>query len=65
MPLAFVELFEYWSVLISTFVFYALVSMEILAEEIEDPFGTDDNDLPLDDICDRIEEGTRQMLTRS
>jgi putative membrane protein len=65
MPLAFVELFEYWSVLISTFVFYALVSMEILAEEIEDPFGTDDNDLPLDDICDRIEEGTRQVLTRS
>lgn len=65
MPLAFVELFEYWSVLISTFVFYALVSMEILAEEIEDPFGTDDNDLPLDDICERIEKGTRQVLTRS
>lgn len=62
MPLAFVELFEYWSVLISTFVFYALVSMEILAEEIEDPFGTDDNDLPLDDICDRIEENTAQLL---
>ena len=62
MPLAFVELFEYWSVLISTFVFYALVSMEILAEEIEDPFGTDDNDLPLDDICDRIEKGTRQVF---
>jgi putative membrane protein len=64
MPLAFVELFEYWSVLISTFVFYALVSMEILAEEIEDPFGTDDNDLPLDDICERIEKGTRQVLTK-
>ncbi len=62
MPLAFVELFEYWSVLISTFVFYALVSMEILAEEIEDPFGTDDNDLPLDEICERIEEGARQVL---
>jgi putative membrane protein len=65
MPLAFVELFEYWSVLISTFVFYALVSMEILAEEIEDPFGMDDNDLPLDDICERIEEGTKQMLIGS
>jgi putative membrane protein len=62
MPLAFVELFEYWSVLISTFVFYALVSMEILAEEIEDPFGTDDNDLPLDEICERIEENTSRLL---
>lgn len=65
MPLAFVELFEYWSVLISTFVFYALVSMEILAEEIEDPFGTDDNDLPLDDICQRIEENVSQILLKS
>jgi len=64
MPLAFVELFQYWSVLISTFVFYALVSMEILAEEIEDPFGMDDNDLPLDEICERIEEGTKQVLMR-
>ena len=64
MPLAFVELFEYWSVLISTFVFYALVSMEILAEEIEDPFGMDDNDLPLDEICERIEEGARQVLIK-
>jgi putative membrane protein len=62
MPLAFVELFEYWSVLISTFVFYALVSMEILAEEIEDPFGTDTNDLPLDDICERISESVHQVL---
>jgi putative membrane protein len=62
MPLAFVELFEYWSVLISTFVFYALVSMEILVEEIEDPFGTDANDLPLDDICERISESVHQVL---
>lgn len=62
MPLAFVEQFEYWSVLISTFVFYALVSMEILAEEIEDPFGTDTNDLPVDDICNRIEEGVEMIF---
>ncbi|NBU47818.1 MAG: hypothetical protein EBS34_10335 [Flavobacteriales bacterium] len=63
MPLAFVEPFQYWSVLISTFVFYALVSMEILAEEIEDPFGTDENDLPLEDICLRIGQNIAQILT--
>lgn len=63
MPLAFVEPFRYWSVLISTFVFYALVSMEILAEEIEDPFGTDENDLPLDDICARIAQNVSDVLT--
>jgi putative membrane protein len=37
--LAFVNQFSYFSAFISTFVFYALVSMEVLAEEIEDPFG--------------------------
>lgn len=62
MPLAFVELFGYWSALISTFVFYALVSMELLAEEIEDPFGTDDNDLPLDAICKNIDKNVKELL---
>jgi putative membrane protein len=28
--------------------------MEVLAEEIEDPFGTDDNDLPTDQLCASI-----------
>jgi putative membrane protein len=28
--------------------------MEILAEEIEDPFGVDDNDLPTDAIAEKI-----------
>lgn len=51
LPLAFVPAFGYYSALIATFVFYVLVSMEVLAEEIEDPFGSDDNDLPTDDLC--------------
>ena len=54
MPLAFVTTFGYFSALIATFMFYVLVSMEVLAEEIEDPFGGDDNDLPTDDLCGRI-----------
>lgn len=54
MPLAFVTTFSYFSALIATFVFYVLVSMEVLAEEIEDPFGADDNDLPTDDLSERI-----------
>ena len=34
--MAFVSNFGYYSAIIATFVFYVLVSMEILAEEIED-----------------------------
>jgi ion channel-forming bestrophin family protein len=62
LPLAFVTIFGYWSALIATFVFYILVSMEVLAEEIEDPFGTDDNDLPTDQLCERIEANVVEVL---
>jgi putative membrane protein len=36
------------------FIFYVLASLEIIAEEIEDPFGADANDLPLDRMADII-----------
>jgi putative membrane protein len=62
MPLAFVPLFGYLSAFISTFVFYALVSMELLAEEIEDPFGGDENDLPTDQICLTIQNNSQQIF---
>ena len=32
-----------------------------LAEELEDPFGTENNDLPLDAICNAIEIDLLQM----
>jgi len=62
MPLAFVPLFGYLSVFISTFVFYALVSMELLAEEIEEPFGIDENDLPTDQLCLTIQDNVQQIF---
>jgi putative membrane protein len=61
LPIVFFH-FDYWAVLITTFVFYALVSMEVLAEEIEDPFGYDDNDLPLDQICEIIEKDIKNII---
>ena len=61
-PLAFVNSFGYYSSLVSIFVFYVLVSIEILAEEIEDPFGKDDNDLPTDDLCQKIKANVSEVL---
>ncbi len=61
LPIVFFH-FDYWAVLITTFVFYALVSMEVLAEEIEDPFGTDANDLPLDQICQTIKQDLNNII---
>jgi putative membrane protein len=62
LPLAFVNIFGYWAAFISTFVFYALVSMEVLAEEIEDPFGSDDNDLPTDTISEKIQQNCKEVF---
>ncbi|MDX2359481.1 MAG: bestrophin family ion channel [Crocinitomicaceae bacterium] len=62
LPLAFVSTFGYYSAIISTFIFYILVSMELLAEEIEDPFGTDDNDLPTEGLCFKMKGDVEEIL---
>ena len=54
LPIGFVAYFEYWAIPISVFVFYVLVSLEIIAEEIEMPFGLDANDLPTQKLSDMI-----------
>ncbi|TNE54831.1 MAG: hypothetical protein EP338_05795 [Bacteroidetes bacterium] len=64
LPLAFVTTFGYYSVLIACFFFYVLVSMEVLAEEIEDPFGKDDNDLPTDELAEKIKKSVGEVLLR-
>ncbi len=61
-PLAFIDTFGYYSSLVAIFIFYVLVSIEILAEEIEDPFGKDDNDLPTDEICFKIKANVKEIL---
>jgi ion channel-forming bestrophin family protein len=64
LPFAFVVNFGYWSAIIATFIFYIFVSIEILAEEIEDPFGMDDNDLPTDEMAERIQGIVRTILDK-
>jgi putative membrane protein len=54
MPIGFVREFGYWAMVIVSLVFYVFGSIELLAEEIEDPFGTDANDLPIDQITETI-----------
>jgi putative membrane protein len=39
---------------------YAVVGLELIATDIEDPFGTDGDDLPLDDIVETIRNGVKQ-----
>jgi putative membrane protein len=62
MPIGFVLDYGYWAVPVVTFVFYAFASIEVIAEEIEDPFGTEANDLPTDSICETIRANLHDIL---
>ncbi len=62
MPFVFVDSFGYWTALLTTFMFYVLGSLEIIAEEIENPFGVDANDLPTDDLARTIAGNVQEIL---
>lgn len=63
MPVAFGLSMGYWSAAIVMVMFYAFASLELISEEIEDPFGTDDNDLPTDEIAEKIKANTKEILS--
>ena len=62
MPFVFVANFGYWTAAFTTFIFYVLASLEIIAEEVENPFGLDANDLPTDDMARNIAASVREIL---
>ncbi len=62
LPIGYVFLLGYYLIPVIAFVFYVLASLELIAEEIEDPFGNDANDLPLDRISENIEKNVTDIL---
>lgn len=62
MPIGFVREFGYWAMPIVSLVFYVFGSIELLAEEIEDPFGLDPNDLPTDQIYETIVSNIDEIM---
>jgi putative membrane protein len=62
LPFALIPVFGYWSVLMVGLVFFAFIGLELMAEEIEDPFGLDCNDLPTGDIAHTIKKNVFEIL---
>lgn len=54
MPIPFAAEFGYWAMLAVMVIFYTFASLEIVSEEVEEPFGTEANDLPTDELAERI-----------
>ena len=55
LPFALVEPFHWWTVAGTFLVAFVFFGIEEIGVEIEDPFGFDSNDLPLERFCQAIE----------
>ena len=62
LPFGFLTDSGYFTVLIVLLVTFVLMSVELIAEEIEDPFGYDLNDLPTDELSIKIRDNVREIL---
>ncbi len=62
MPWGLVEDLSWFTVPTMMLVSYFMIGMETTAEDVEQPFGLDSDDLPLDEICATIEKSVNQAL---
>lgn len=62
LPIGLVFSLGYLVIPIVGFIFYVLASLELIAEEIEEPFGADENDLPLSRMTQGIESHIRELI---
>jgi len=64
LPWGLVDLLHWWVVLVAPIIGYFMIGVEVIAEDIEEPFGRDCDDLPLDAICATIERSVNEIITR-
>lgn len=62
LPYSYVFSLGYFAVPVVVFIFYVLASLELIAEEIEDPFGIDSNDLPILKIASNIKKSIEDII---
>lgn len=62
LPFGFVTQSGYMTIVIVVVITFVLMSVELIAEEIEDPFGRDLNDLPTDELSGKIKDNVNEIL---
>jgi ion channel-forming bestrophin family protein len=62
LPMGFAFTLGWWAVPAVMFIFYVLASLELIAEEIEDPFSGDENDVPMRKISETITRNVNEIL---
>jgi ion channel-forming bestrophin family protein len=64
LPFGLVDSLSWLTPFIVVFIAYTFVAFEAIADEIEEPFGTDTNDLALSSMCEMIEATLLEMAGR-
>lgn len=62
LPFGFVFTLGYYVIPVVTFITYVLASLELIAEEIEDPFGGDLNDIPTEKLALNIRRNVEEII---
>ncbi|WP_315850292.1 bestrophin family protein [Gemmata sp. SH-PL17] len=64
-PWAVVETIGLWILPVQAIVVYFMFGIELTAEAVEQPFGADGDDLPLETYCETIRRSAEDILTSS
>lgn len=64
LPIAYVITIGLFMIPLTVFVYYVLMSLELIAEEIEDPFNNDENDIPMEMLAQNIEKNVHQIMSK-
>jgi putative membrane protein len=62
LPFGYVFQLGFYVIPVVAFIFYVLASLELIAEEIEDPFGGDPNDVPTDLLAKNIHKHVGELI---
>jgi ion channel-forming bestrophin family protein len=62
LPWGLMQSFGWWTVPTVAMLGYFMIGVEMIAEAVEDPFGVDEDDIMLDDLCRTIEKSVLGIL---
>lgn len=63
LPFQFVSQLEWWTAPLVALISFTLFGIEAIGIEIENPFGRDPNDLPLDQICETMKRNIDDLIS--
>jgi putative membrane protein len=63
-PWGMVHDFGWWTIPLTAIIAYFMIGLEIVAEHVEEPFGHDEDDLDLENLCRTIETTVNELFDR-